>query len=37
MIWRVHMGVEPNIGVFYPPKWMVDFMEKPIFYWMIWG
>ena len=23
------MGVEPKIGEFYHPKWMVYFMEKP--------
>ena len=24
------MGVEPKIGVFLPPKWMVKIMEHPI-------
>ena len=24
------MGVEPKIGGFYPPKWMVKIMENPI-------
>ena len=24
------MDVEPKIGVFNPPKWMVYFMENPI-------
>ncbi len=24
-----NMGVEPKIGGFYPPKWMVYFMENP--------
>ena len=24
------MDVEPKIGGFYPPKWMVYFMENPI-------
>ena len=32
------MGVEPKIGgCVLPPKWMVDFMEKPMNKWMIWG
>ena len=30
-------GVEPKIGVGYPPKWMVKTMENPINKWMIWG
>ena len=25
-----HMDVEPKIGGFYPPKWMVKIMENPI-------
>ena len=25
-----YMGVEPKIGGFYPPKWMVKIMEIPI-------
>ena len=25
----IHMDVEPNIGVVFPPKWMVKFMENP--------
>ena len=25
-----HLGVEPKIGGFYPPKWMVKIMENPI-------
>ena len=29
--------VEPKIGGFYPPKWMVKIMEKPMNKWMIWG
>ena len=24
------MGVDPKIGGFYPPKWMLNIMEKPI-------
>ena len=34
--WKVifDVGVEPKIGGFYPPKWMVKIMENP---WMIWG
>ena len=32
-----HLGVEPKIGVFYPPKWMVKIMENPMNKWMIWG
>ncbi len=31
------MGVEPKIGGFYPPKWMVYFMENPMNKWIIWG
>ena len=30
------MGVEPKIGGFYPPKWMVKIMENTL-KWMIWG
>ena len=30
-------GVEPKIGGFDPPKWMVYFMENPMYKWMIWG
>ena len=26
----VYLGVEPKIGGFYPPKWMVKIMQKPI-------
>ena len=25
-----YMGVEPKIGGFYPPKWMVKIMENPM-------
>ena len=32
--WFVDMGVSENRGT---PKWMVYFMENPIFQWMIWG
>ncbi len=32
-----HMGGPPKIGGFYPPKWMVYFMENPMNKWMIWG
>ncbi len=31
------LGVEPKIGGFYPPKWMVKIMENPMNKWMIWG
>ena len=31
------MDVEPKIGGFYPQKWMVKIMEKPMNKWMIWG
>ena len=31
------MGVDPKIGGFYPPKWMVKIMENPMNKWMIWG
>ena len=27
---NIDMGVEPKIGGFFPPKWMVKIMEKPI-------
>ena len=31
------MGVEPKIGGFYPPKWMVKIMvPNPMNKWMIW-
>ena len=26
----IHMDIEPKIGVVFPPKWMVKFMEHPI-------
>ena len=33
-----YMGVEPKIGGFYPPKWMVKIMvPNPMNKWMIWG
>ena len=31
------MGVEPKIGVWKTPKWMVKIMEPPIKYGIIWG
>ena len=31
------MGVEPKIGGFSPPKWMVKIMENPMNKWMILG
>ena len=31
------VGVEPKIGGFYPPKWMVKIRENPMNKWMIWG
>ena len=34
---NIHIGVEPKIGGFYHPKWMVKIMEHPILKWMIWG
>ena len=33
--WYKYMGVSKNRGG--PPKWMVFFLETPIFWWMIWG
>ena len=30
-----HLGVEPKIGGFHPPKWMVKIMENPMNKWMI--
>ena len=32
-----YVGVEPKIGGFDPPKWMVKIMENPMNKWMIWG
>ena len=35
--WLEYMDVNPKIGGFYPPKWMVKIMENPMNKWMIWG
>ena len=34
--WDCQMDVEPKIGGFFPPKWMVKTMENPMNKWMIW-
>ncbi len=37
-LWKKHMGVNPKIGGFYPPKMDGEnFMENPMNKWMIWG
>ena len=32
-----YVGVEPKIGGFEPPKWMVKRRENPMNKWMMWG